>query len=205
MHPIPRQILPLRPRGRGWIRVPMGRATDDRLAQAGLSRDKTSLWAGFYHRGQRLMCISEISMRVELPGADGEFGPTWLISTVRRAGQIRRRCTTRQLDFVRAAFGAQEAEEDNHQPGMTRCLFLPVDPAYRNVCECKTNEVQITESGGYVWSQSAERCRGCDLSMRLGLADVDRRCPLHPDQSWLPTTPAGHVAQTVRAQLTPVP
>ncbi len=119
-----------------------------------------------------LKVLSELADLV-LPGRDdGAVGPTWLVS----ASYKGRRCTDAQVGVVRAAFGMQEAEEDNHEPGIARKLFLVVAVADRVACDCKEDEDVIEESDGYRWSNPKEGpCRGCELEQVTGQA-----CTLHP-------------------------
>ena len=63
------------------------------------------------------------------------------------------------MRLVRAAFGMQEAEEDNHAPRqMIRHLWLPIDPAERVPCGCARIEAPTIGDAGtpgdldrYVW------------------------------------------------------
>jgi hypothetical protein len=64
-------------------------------------------------------------------------GWTWHVS-VSEHGQRPGRLA---MEAVRRTFGMQEAEEDNHSPGMRiRSLWLPIDPAQRRACPCKAEE-----------------------------------------------------------------
>lgn len=85
----------------------------------------------------------------ELPR--GGQGLSWHVSASTVGA---RRCNDRQLARVRRDFRMEAAEEDNHQPGIARNLFLSVDPAFRVTCECKETEVQILEPDGFRWSKA---------------------------------------------------
>ena len=67
----------------------------------------------------------------------------------------RRRPTDPELAFVRAEFDIEDAEEDNHSPGVARHLFLPLHLPRGSVgvCECKADEEQVVEPDGYRWSR----------------------------------------------------
>jgi hypothetical protein len=80
--------------------------------------------------------------------------PQWLVSVSGPHGQ---RPNNNQLAMVRRDFGMREAEEDNHEPGIARKLFLIVDLDLRRqhaVCACKTDETVHVEPDGYRWSQA---------------------------------------------------
>lgn len=88
----------------------------------------------------------------------------------------RRRPRDREVRRALRAFGVRgPIEEDNHHPGNARHFWLPLDPAHRVECQCKTDEIQRVEADGFVWSDAIDRCRGCDLQRLLGI-----QCPLHP-------------------------
>lgn len=118
--------------------------------------------------------ISELCT-VELPGGAGDVGPTWHVSVTRLARRPMPRDVARALwDFDMAG-----AEEDNHHPGNARHFFLPVDPAFRGLCECKSTEDVIVDADGYAWTNPKEHapegCRGCALERLLG----GKPCPIH--------------------------
>lgn len=118
------------------------------------------------------LCVCSSLEIAELPGTENLVGPTWHIS-VSVAG---RRPTSEQALLATKAFGMVEAEEDNHYPGVARHFFMPVDPQYRGVCECKVTERTVVEPDGYAWTTSHDEsdCRGCEFSARTGI-----RCPIH--------------------------
>lgn len=66
-----------------------------------------------------------------------------------------RRPTDGEMDMVRRDFDMVDAEEDNHQPGRIRNLFLPLHlpRGTTGVCDCKADEEQVTEPDGFVWSR----------------------------------------------------
>lgn len=132
--------------------------------------------ASRWQRGS-VIVISSIAP-MDLPGGGGAVGSTWLIS-VTRAGK---RPKPADVMLALEAFGMRQAEEDNHLPGKSRAFFLPVDPARRGICECKTTEDQVVEPDGYTWSNpkddALEGCRGCELAAMM---PGRRRCPLHPE------------------------
>jgi hypothetical protein len=127
----------------------------------------------FAWRAGPLLAISSVNM-MQLPGAPaGATGWTWLVSVSSRG----RRAKAHEIRRALRAFGMQLAEEDNHQPGMARMFFMPVDVAFRGVCECKVDEDVIVEADGYRWQNPKEgegRCRGCTYALATGL-----RCSIH--------------------------
>lgn len=116
--------------------------------------------------------ISELC-NAELPG--GGVGPTWHMSVTRLGKRPRPRDVEKALE----AFDMLDAEEDNHHPGNARHFFLPVDPAARGICECKTTEDTIVDPDGYTWTNpkpsDPEGCRGCELVRLIGKG----ACPIH--------------------------
>jgi len=93
------------------------------------------------------------SLRV-LSGMDGMKSavdkstvPHWHVSVSRIGGHP----SDADVAVVRKAFGMNDAEEDNHEPGRARHLFLAIDPAHRAPCECNTAEMTIVEANGHVW------------------------------------------------------
>ncbi len=154
-----------RPAGREWLELAVP-------APIWMNRP---IFASRWQRGS-IIAISTLVV-VELPGTKGESGPTWHVS-ITRAGK---RPKPGDVALALTAFDMAEAEEDNHPPGKARSFFLPVDPAYRGICECKETEDQITEPDGYTWSNpsvdAVEPCRGCWLAQAIR----GRRCPIHSD------------------------
>jgi hypothetical protein len=69
-----------------------------------------------------------------------------------------RRPNDDEMDVVRADFDMEDAEEDNHSPGVARHLFRPVHLPRGTVglCECKEDEEIVTEPNGHQWSRKKE-------------------------------------------------
>lgn len=72
---------------------------------------------------------------------------------------LDRRPTDLEMTLVRRHFDMEDAEEDNHQPGRTRNLFLPLHlpRGTTEVCDCKADEEQVTEADGFTWSRKVAR------------------------------------------------
>ena len=119
----------------------------------------------------RVLVLSSIAP-MQLPGApEGVVGPTWLVSVSSRG----RRAKPHEIRRALRAFDMTHAEEDNHEPGIARKFFMPVDPAFRGVCECKVEERVVTEADGYQWTTPREGpCRGCAYEALTG-----RLCSIH--------------------------
>lgn len=119
-----------------------------------------------------LQVISSLQI-MDMPDGSGERGPQWHVSVSR---QGLRRASNADMERVRKAFKMQQAEEDNHQPGVTRNLMLVCDPARRVTCECKETEEVIREPDGFEWSNPTDpaKCRGCEHERLMG-----KPCPLH--------------------------
>lgn len=80
---------------------------------------------------------------VEAP--DGK--PEYHVS-VSRAGAV---ASDELVSQVRRDFGMEEAQEDNHGPGVVRHLWLAVEPVDRKPdCHC-VNEAPAGEDGPRVW------------------------------------------------------
>lgn len=77
----------------------------------------------------------------------------------------KRRATDEEISLVRREFDMDDAEEDNHSPGVARHLFLPLHLPRGTVgiCECKDDEEQVVEADGYRWSRAH-----CDRSEASG-------------------------------------
>lgn len=150
----PTTLVPKRPPAH-WTRLP----ADPRVRHI-----ERYLYAG-------LLVFSELS-DMEAPDGSKELIPQWLV-TVSKSG---RRVSDRDLERVRRAFDMEGAEEDNHAPGITRALFLTVDPGRRVECECKTEETIHVEPDGYRWSSDAdpEKCGACMRAEAVG-----ESCPVH--------------------------
>jgi hypothetical protein len=146
-----------RPRSRDWVQGPRLPALQQRH----------SVWL----RG-RFRVISELST-LELPQGGGAVGPTWHVSIARHG---RRRASDEEVRRILGDFGMREAEEDNHEPGVARHFFLPLDPAFRGICECKEADRVVVERDGHRWStpHDAQECLGCKLAPLYG-----RPCSVH--------------------------
>lgn len=94
--------------------------------------------------------------------------PTWHVSVSAGDGRSSARpVTDAELEVVRRAFGMQAAEEDNHEPGMARHLFLAIDPKHRAACECNVAEVTFIEPDGHRWKAPADQEASRRLAMDL--------------------------------------
>lgn len=71
----------------------------------------------------------------------------------------KRRPSDDEMAQVRSDFDMEDAEEDNHSPGVARHLFRPVHlpKGTVGICDCKENEEIVTESDGYQWSRKVKR------------------------------------------------
>lgn len=128
-----------------------------------------------WHAPDGMRVISSLCLAA-LPGTQDQAGPTWHVSV----SVLGRRPTDAEFQAALAAFGMLEGDEDNHHPGVARHVFMPLDPAYRKVCECKTDETLVTEPDGYAWSNSTEGCRGCEYEQIMLHRDLPHnRCPIH--------------------------
>lgn len=110
----------------------------------------------FIFRGLRSEVWERKDLRVlsslapmEAPDGSGDVLPTWLVSVSRRGASMP---TDRDLERVRRDFGMKQAEEDNHESGNARKLFLVMDPARRVDCECNADERVVTRPDGYRYS-----------------------------------------------------
>lgn len=129
---------PKRPRpGSGWRSVPVP-PTVPKGSEA---------WAR-----RQLLAISTLSL-MEAPDGAGDHLLTWLVSVSRDGAAMP---SDRDLGRVRRDFNMRAAEEDNHQDGCARMLFLVVDPARRVDCECKADERVIVRPDGFRYSIPAE-------------------------------------------------
>ena len=145
----------LKPRSRAWKRI--GDYPGDGILDGHI-----------YARGP-LRVISTLTL-AKLPRRE-DTGQQWHVSAS-RAGH---RPGDKDLQLVRAAFGLQTAEEDNHHPGVARHLWLPVDPAHRVGCECADDERVVVEPDGFRWTTPHDGpCRGCEFKAMTG-----KSCPLH--------------------------
>jgi len=95
-----------------------------------------------------LRVLSQLD-RMEAPDSSGDVLPTWLVSVSRRRASMP---SDADMARVRSDFDMEEGDEDNHESGNARKLFLVVDPARRVECECKTDETVVTREDGYRYS-----------------------------------------------------
>lgn len=67
-----------------------------------------------------------------------------------------RRPNDLEMTMVRGAFDMVDAEEDNHQPGRIRNLFLPLHlpRGTTGICDCKSDETVVVEPDGFRWSKA---------------------------------------------------
>ncbi len=107
---------------------------------------------------------------MEAPDGSGDSIAQWHVSV----SDYGHRPSPKLIEQVRRDFGMQQAEIDNHHPGVAVHLMLVVDPARRVDCECKVGEQIVTEPDGYQWSNDTKECRGCSYERTFG-----RPCPLH--------------------------
>lgn len=106
----------------------------------------------------------------DLPDGSGT-GPQWHVSISAKGNRPK----PKQLRRALRAFDMESAEEDNHHPGVARHFWMPVDPAHRVDCECKTTETVVTDPDGYQWTNPTDGpCRGCSFERTSG-----KPCPIH--------------------------
>lgn len=106
----------------------------------------------------------------DLPDGSGA-GEQWHVSIARKNKRPKPTDVRRAL----RALGLVGAEEDNHHPGNARHFFLPVDPAKRGDCECKTTETVIVQDDGYRFTTPKDGpCSGCSLEEITG-----KSCMIH--------------------------
>lgn len=142
------------PAAAGWTRVS--------AAPAGTG----SVW-----RSGPITVVSTLD-QAELPNRSG-IGPQWHVSITRKGTRPHATDVRRAL----RAFRMVGAEEDNHHPGAARHFWVVCDPAHRVSCECKEDEVTVTDPDGYRWQnpEDAAECRGCEWERMTG-----KPCRLHP-------------------------
>lgn len=150
----PRIILERRPPA-GWRRLP-GRPRF-------VGEKHVSVW-----RKLRLMVISALDEMTVADHPSG-VGLTWHVSVSNIDGAP---VTDSELATVRRAFGMSDAEEDNHEPGRARHLFLIVDEQYRRECECKVDEQTFVEPSGHRWQSPPEDAEHRRRLME-GLKNID--------------------------------
>jgi len=69
-----------------------------------------------------------------------------------------RRATDAEMDIVRRDFDMEDAEEDNHSPGVARHLFRPahLPKGTVGICGCKEDEEEVVEPDGYKWQRKVD-------------------------------------------------
>lgn len=133
-------IKPKTPTGPGWVRIknPAARHLDS----LGFPH------ATWHHAENNLMAISALEVAAD-PGRPS-LGPEYHLS-VSACGM---RCSAADALWVLAAFGLEDAKEDNHVPsGKVRNFWRPVaDNLSGYECHCVDEEPAIREDkGDYVW------------------------------------------------------
>lgn len=133
---------------------------------------------GVVCRRGKLVVVSTLDV-AELPDGSGEVGPQWHVSISIDDLRRPRRATDEECERTLRDFDLVGAEEDNHEPGRARHFWLPVDPARRVECECKTTDEVIVEPDGHRWSNprdaTPETCHACRAARLIqGLS-----CPIH--------------------------
>lgn len=73
----------------------------------------------------------------------------WLVSF---SYMGKRALNNKEIKSCLKDWGIEDFEEDNHEPGIARKFFLPVDPAFRKPCPCKNEEV-VHYKGDYFYSR----------------------------------------------------
>lgn len=165
---IPRELYPRRGR---WEK---DRASSDvhlaiHAEQARLVGDvpySASVW-----RLGGILAISSWQMS-KAPDGSGDVIPQWLIS-VSDSGH---RPSDRVVAKVRADFGMDDADVDNHHPGVAMHLWMPIEKSRRKACHCKEPEAIVKEPDGYEWANELDpaKCRGCEYGRAFG-----KPCPVH--------------------------
>jgi hypothetical protein len=142
-----------RPAGREWVFI-------DRMMNDGLLM--------YHYRSGPILAVSSIQT-CEMPDGKG-LGQQWLVSVSAMGKRPKDHHVRRAL----RAFGMVGAENDTHHPGNAKHFWLPVDPARRVDCQCKTDEDVIVD-GTYAWTNPKDGpCRGCEIAPLM-----KRPCPIH--------------------------
>lgn len=156
----------------GWRR-------DRRAERAVLQHVNGDTYSVWRRRG--VFVISALTS-AELPDGSGETGSQWHVSMSRWAAGVATRASDEECRQTLACLGLAGAEEDNHEPGIARHFWVPVDPARRRDCECKETERVVVEPDGHRWSTPLDeaQCHGCDYAaMVKRISKIDRPCPIH--------------------------
>jgi hypothetical protein len=131
-------------------------------------------------RRRDVLAISTLVMAAA-PDGSKDIIPQWHISFANTEVEGKR-CSDIECKQALACFGIAGAEEDNHEPGVARHFWMPVDPKRRVDCECKETEKTITEPDGHRWSTPTDdtKCHGCDYeALILRETGVRKPCPIH--------------------------
>lgn len=134
-------LNPKRPQSKGWRRATWWKPPP-LMVEFGYP---VEAWE---HRSSGLFCLSAVEVADEQGGL--RLGPEYHLS-VSLSGQ---RCTSADALFALAAFGLEDATEDNHVPsGRVRNFWRPVaDNLSGYQCQCVDQEPKIVEDkGDYVW------------------------------------------------------
>lgn len=142
--------------------------------------------ASVWRRGGLTM-VSALAV-AEYPDGTGEIGPQWHVSISAAGGGHPSDDAARKalacLGLAALYDGRTvlpHAEEDNHEPGIARHFWVPVDPARRVDCECKTTERVIVGPDGHRWTTPTDpaKCHGCDYEVLVDELGIPRPCPIH--------------------------
>ena len=160
-----------RPRGKGWRRLPL-----PAIARPSNALDIGGAFARY--DGTKVFSMLVVA---ELPGEPAASGPTWHLSVSRYLHRPSDALVRRVLQ----AFDLVGAEEDNHNPGIARDFFQPVDSSRRGLCECKLEEETVVEPDGYTWTsphrgrRDPRECRGCQYEQMVLSLGRHAPCPIH--------------------------
>lgn len=128
-----------------------------------------------------LFMISALEL-ADAPDGGGDVIEQWHVSMSKRnhANDIAsKRPTDEECRQALACLGLTGAEEDNHHPGVARHFWMPVDPARRVDCECKTDETTHVAPDGYRWTSPINDCSGCAYRELMREQNVSAPCPIH--------------------------
>jgi hypothetical protein len=155
-----RVVMEKRPRGSAWIEIETPETLILRLNPIAMS---TWVRPGF-----RIISGLELA---EAPHGKDRSIPQWHMS-IARISSARTRARDHDVQRFLVAFAMQGAEEDNHEPGLARHFWMPVDPTERVDCECKADEVTTIEPDGHRWQAPAEL-----VEDRRAFGDALKRSP----------------------------
>jgi len=115
------------------------------IKSPGVLEEKSAAW-----KCGGLLVISAVDLMTS-PIDKEATTPTWHVS----ASRLNAVVSDKDIAFVRKSFSMQEAEEDNHEPGRARHLFLAVKQEHRADCECNDTEETFVEPSGHRWKSPA--------------------------------------------------